>query len=543
MLKIFIDKKDTVPIILEKIQHATDGKVTLVVPRGAKLGEGNHLYILKKHVDEAGKELVIESIDEHLLELASRHEIQRIHPLFEGGEKRPAFSDIRSHKKRKKTEEEQEEHSLPIHHEQSVSEEEEKEDDEDLEDTEDIEEEEDDETEDEEYEEEYEEEKPPRYSRRAKYLTVGVFAFILIVGSVAWGVGQAFSHVDVEVSLKKTNWQESTSVTADKSINVAKSGGTTIPAMLFTEKKNTVQLFKASGKRQTSQKATAKVTVYNAYDSSPQILVATTRLATPDGKIFRLDNRITVPGAKIANGKITPAGIEAAVTADEAGEEYNIGPFEKMTVVGFKGTPRYNGFYAVMKEKASGGFIGEAPYPTDEDITQAKEKTQTTLQSALDINIRRRIPEEFKIVKGASSLEITKMTINEKTDEQGNFSVIGEGQLSIIAFKEDDVKSVLEGVMKQDHPDLVFHELAIDYSKIVPNFSTGRMTVQAEGTAILTNPFDVDKIKEEIAGKSIENAKNYFAGIAGLEEAKIGIWPPWLWSLPGNTSRITVTTD
>lgn len=547
MLKIFVDKKDTVSVLTAKITRAVGDRVTLVIPRDSKLGEANHLYLLKKHADEAEKTLVIESIDEHILELAEKHEMERVHPLFEGGgEKRQTFSDIRSHKAQKHTEK-------PIV---------EKEDDE-VEEEEDVEEEVEQITEErpsrfarfrrrpKEQQEEYvyvedddslnEDEEPP--SRRTKYVLGGVAVFLVLAGLVLWGVGSAFGRVDVAVTLKKTPWQTTTTVSADKALSALRTGGTTVPAMLFTEKKNTAQIFKASGRKQTSQKATARVTIYNGYDSSPQILVATTRLATPDGKIFRLDSRVVVPGAKLANGKITPAGIETTVTADQPGKEYNIGPFEKMTIVGFKGTPKYDGFYAVMKEKASGGLIGEAPFPTDEDIAKAEEKTKETLRSALDINIRRRIPEEFKILKEASSLQILKMTVNKITDEQGNFGVLGEGQLSVIAFKEADVKTVLEGIMKGEQPELAFNSLNLSYEGTRTDFANGKMSFTVKADSVLISPFDADVVKGQIAGKGVDEARAYLGRLTGLESAKIGIWPPWLWSLPQNTSRITLTVE
>ena len=64
-----------------------------------------------------------------------------------------------------------------------------------------------------------------------------------------------------------------------------------------------------------SQKAQGTLTIYNAYSSAPQTLVATTRFVTPDGKIFRLTNEVTVPGAKITNGQIVPSSINAPIAA------------------------------------------------------------------------------------------------------------------------------------------------------------------------------------------------------------------------------------
>ncbi|MEK7188075.1 MAG: hypothetical protein AAB691_04490 [Patescibacteria group bacterium] len=546
MFKIFVDKKETVTILAEKVADAPYDVITLVVPRGSKLGEGNHLHLLKKHAEEAGKTLIIESIDEHILGLAEKQGLERIHPLFEGAKKREMLSDIRPRHHVKKAEEAEEEVEGEVEEER----------------------------------EEKVAEKPRRrfmklrarfHSKKKEEIAIGEgedeeveeseesisfepepkrrrYTWIIVLGLIVFGVGlwggsRALGRADISITQKKTPWQSSVVIVADKSPAAARAGGVIVPASLFTEKKNTVQFFKASGKKQTTQKATAKVTLYNAYDSSPQTLVATTRLATPDGKIFRLDNKITIPGAKLDNGKITPVGIDTTVTADQAGSDYNVGPFDKMTVVGFKGTPRYDGFYAVMKEKAKGGVIGEAPYPTDEDIAKAEEKTKSILQSSLDIDIRRRVPEELKILKEASTVQISKLAVDKAVDEQGNFNVQGDGQLSVIAFKEEDVKRVFESMMKETNADQVFKTVTLTYSNAQPDFVNGKMSVGVKSEAVLVSPLDEKTLGGQLAGKSLSEAQAILSNLPGLEQAKIGIWPPWLWRVPGNSAHITLIVN
>jgi len=558
MSKLFIDKKDTLTLIAEKVSDAPDDVVTLVVPRGSKLGEGNHLHILKNHAEELGKTIIIESIDEHILALADKQEVERIHPLFEGGSKHKTFSDIRSHEHEKAAPS----HHVAPHHaphkavevddetrEKEVGEEvqkpkkrrsfgiparfrraaKEEAEYESVKEAEEV------------YEER--EESASRPSSRRRLLVGGILGGILILIVGGWGVGKALGRADLSVTLAKTPWQSSAVIVADKAPSAARAGDVIISATLFTEKKNTIQFFKATGKKQTSQKAVAKVMLYNGYDSSPQALVATTRLATPDGKIFRLDKGVTVPGAKLENGKITPAGIEVAVTADQPGPTYNVGPFEKMTVVGFKGTPKYDGFYAVMKEKAKGGIIGEAPFPTDDDIKKAEDKTKGIIQSSLDLDIRRRVPEELKILKEASSAQISKLIVDTVADEQGNFSVQGEGQLSVIVFKESDVETVLSSMMTEDHPKQVFKTITLSYASVQPDFTNGKMSMTVKADAVLTSPLDEDALKAQVSGKSLDGAKQILAGLVGLEQGKIGIYPPWLWSMPTNPERITITVD
>ncbi len=89
-----------------------------------------------------------------------------------------------------------------------------------------------------------------------------------------------------------------------------------------------------------------------------------TRFLALDGKIFRLTKGITVPGAKIVEGKIIPSSIEAAVIADQPGEAYNIGPVSRFSIPGLKGTPKYEAFYAESKADINAiSFIRTPPGP------------------------------------------------------------------------------------------------------------------------------------------------------------------------------------
>ena len=125
-----------------------------------------------------------------------------------------------------------------------------------------------------------------------------------------------------------------------------------------------------------------------------------TRFESPDGQLFRLTEGVKVAGAKIVDGKIVPSTTEATVVADKAGPEYNIGPVEKFTIPGLKGSPKYNAFYGKSTAAMTGGFIGEITYPTPEDIKKTKEEVAKQLEDSLRVLTAAQIPEDFKMIDG-----------------------------------------------------------------------------------------------------------------------------------------------
>ena len=118
-----------------------------------------------------------------------------------------------------------------------------------------------------------------------------------------------------------------------------------IPIRVIDETQEVSLSYDVTGKNAASgKKAHGSVVIYNEYNSSPQTLVATTRLESSDGKIFRLTKNIVVPGTTVVGGSPQPGAIEAEVVADQAGSEYNIDQ-TKFTIPGFSGGPKFDKFY------------------------------------------------------------------------------------------------------------------------------------------------------------------------------------------------------
>ena len=95
----------------------------------------------------------------------------------------------------------------------------------------------------------------------------------------------------------------------------------------------------ATGEKTVTTKASGKIVVYNE-QTVAQRLIKNTRFESPTGKIYRINDSITVPKASISGGKTTPGSLEVTVYADEAGPEYNIAPTD-FTLPGLKSSPTF----------------------------------------------------------------------------------------------------------------------------------------------------------------------------------------------------------
>ena len=118
-----------------------------------------------------------------------------------------------------------------------------------------------------------------------------VLAAVLIYAGAVLAV-DIFAKTIVTVVLKSDKFD------ADFSFS-AGGGNSEIPVegVLFEETAEASA--KATGEKELNDRAVGQIVIYNAYSSEAQQLVARTRFSTPDGKIFRTQKAITVPGAKV----------------------------------------------------------------------------------------------------------------------------------------------------------------------------------------------------------------------------------------------------
>lgn len=551
-MKIFIDKDEPIASVVEKVINSADPRVTLVIPKYSALKQSlSNFQLLKREADSAGKEVVIESVDEEVLSFAKVSALEGSHPLFRSREPREhSFSDIVPAKKAEK--------KIPVQEEKKTEKKEIKE----IKRTKEIEPPKPNIEIVEEVEDEKEEEllTSPYFPLRKENLpaetrdsfvrkpwflkiAIGVLSAIVLGVLGGWLMAKFLGSLEVGIRFKKTDWTYEHAFLADKTVNKGDSEKNILPAELFTQSKNYNQPFPASGRANVSEKATGKVVIFNAYSSAPQSLVATTRFTTPDGKIFRLNEAVTVPGAQVKDGKIIPSSVEAVVTADKAGAEYNVGPIEKLAIPGFKGTPKYDGFYGSFQEPTLGGFIGEKAVPTDKDIAAAKEKVSETLIAALKNNVLNGLPQDFKFLEGASDITFPKMSVNKITDESGNFTVFAEARLRAIGFKEADLTAMLLEYANRDYSGQSFRSIELSYTKVVPDFTKGQLRFSVAGKGMLATSFDADAFKANIAGKKVSEVRTLVARLPGLESGKVSLWPSWLSKVPKNQNKIKIVVE
>ncbi len=536
--RININKNDEPALIAERIIEAEAETIVLNIPKFSRLAAAAvNFKLLKRQADVLKKTIIIESIDENVLLLAKKTGLEAINPFFAKPSGRK-FSDIVVKSRTSKTKAKREkakpfkvqpailhqeealagpqvvESLLPEHLRENAS------------------------------------PKPVRYQAKRRFnffsrktLSLGIAIIVLILfGYLAMAV---LPRAQIVVKAQKKAWAFNGPVQVDKNLAAIDLEKTRIPGELFVQKNNVNLKFAAHGTKSIEKKATGKIIIFNAYSSQPQSLVANTRFQTPEGRVFRLRTAIIVPAAQIKDGKISPSSIEAEIIADKAGAEYNLGQVAKLTIPGFAGSAKFSGFYGQIKEPTVGGFVGEAQIATNDDIVKAKADSSRTLESSIRTTLASQIPNDFKVLDGSSKFTITKQTIDEVGDADGNFSIFTEGEVAAMAFQEKDVLLLLVSkISTQEEFDYQVRHLELNYElSDASDPYSGKITIGVNYRGELSRTIDEKTLLQNVRGQSEDGLKGIVAAISGVESAEVSLWPFWVRKVPDNLEKIKLTVE
>lgn len=293
------------------------------------------------------------------------------------------------------------------------------------------------------------------------------------------------------------------------------------------------------------KKAHGSVVLYNEYDALPQTLIATTRLESTDGKIFRLVKNVVVPGATTIGGEIKPGAISAEVIADQPGTDYNIEP-TTFSIPGFKDGPKYKKFYAKSIEPILGGSTdgetaGRAISQNDTD--NAKQKTEDALKSKITQLISDELRAGEVALQQAEKITITKSTASvKKGDMVASFEYTVEASAHALIFSENDVKKTLEQSLKNEQQtgEAKIDITKIDYGTVNADFDKNTLDLKIYGEVTAVPVIDTEQIKQDLLGKKDDQLAAVLRKYVTIKSVNVEFQPTFVSRIPQYAQRVSV---
>lgn len=281
------------------------------------------------------------------------------------------------------------------------------------------------------------------------------------------------------------------------------------------------QLYMPTDSEKQEAKATGVVILHN--DSNlAQPLVATTRLLSSKGVLFRIKDRVVVP----ANGEI-----EAEVYADEKGEKGDIGPAQ-FTIPGLNESKQKE-IYARSETNMTGG-INSVGILGKSDMEKAKASFELALQQKGEKELQ---AANFGL-KGVYKLISSDTKANaEIGDEVYEFTLSGTVTVLGIFYKQEDLQSIaLKSLSRKavDDTELVKPSNQ-EPTAIIEDYNLAKKTATLQlyysGISKL-NPESKQLDKSMFFGKSKDEVRRYLLKLDHVRGVDIKFTPAWVRTVP-----------
>lgn len=371
-----------------------------------------------------------------------------------------------------------------------------------------------------------------------------VLLFIAVLGGLVYWGGNIFQKANITITSKHEP------ITYNKkqftALKNSTEGNIEFEIMIVSDKKNkNIVLTEA---KEVSEKAKGSVTLYNEFSTTAQALVAGTFLSDEDGKSYKLDSKVTIPGYKLdANKKIIPGKIVANVSSFLPGDAYNGSP-DSFHVNSFKGTSKYNKIYGKLESPFNGGASGLVYVLGDSDKSNMDNIAKNSFKNDLLNKVKALVPEGYILYPNA-------MTFSYQAGESvyskmAETTIEVSGSLSVVLLKED---SLTKNIIKTSLPKISGDELKeikiSGLNNLVFNFTNTEQQITKEVESIpftLTGDIDaiwypdIELLKTELLNIHKDKVLPIFRQDPGISSALVNIFPPWQKYIPNNLDKINI---
>ena len=279
-------------------------------------------------------------------------------------------------------------------------------------------------------------------------------------------------------------------------------------------------------------KATGTVLLVNKR-ATPQALVATTRLLTKDGVLFRLKKSVNIP----ANGELK----DIAVVADQEGSAGEIGP-STFTVPGLS-VDLQKLVYAFSEKPMTGG-VSNVSAVAQSDIDKAVSDLKDQLVAKANADLAAQTAGRG-FTGSATFVDENARSVSAKPgDTVGSFDVLLKLTVTGVYYDKDKLQNLGSAALGANVPS--------DMELVSNNVNTAEVAVQnasaATGTATLDAVFSGQANitstspvldKSRIVGLDANTIKAYFKSQDSISDATVSFSPFWVNQAPA-ANHITI---
>lgn len=371
----------------------------------------------------------------------------------------------------------------------------------------------------------------PRRSRRGLWWSMAVLLVVLVFVALSFFNGALISYIPKSGQVSFAN----------ETFTAAKGTENELIYSLVKLSLDRSLEVPASGEKEISRKAEGTIIVYNT-GSKSQRLRATTRFETPDGKVYQVEDAITVPGKSTVGGVEKPGSLEIVVLAETPGEEFNIG-LSDFTLPGLEGTSLEKVVYARSKTAMTGGFVGVEREVSEDDRLKAETELKTILRQELLAEAGAQVPEDFILISSLSDITFENLP-QSLSSSKNSTNVNMRGHLSGVMFQRVELSTTLtkekSNLSQGELVDLTGLEtLSISFATTTDLSTADEITFSVSGESKVVWETDEVALRADLLGKSKKDLTGVLSNYQSISQATATIRPFWKRSFPSDGDKIS----
>ena len=367
-----------------------------------------------------------------------------------------------------------------------------------------------------------------------KILIIGGITFLVLIvgGFIAWWY---LPKATVTVYVSPYQLEESVSVLVDPSIESTDKEEGILPGKLVAKTNDGDKTKSTTGTKTVGERATGEVTLYR---SGLLLTVPSGTVLTGSGDlVFTLDDGVTVASGSASS----PGTVNAKVTAEDIGAQYNLTSGESFTVSNFPTSE----IEAKNESSFSGGSSREINAVSEEDREELEEDLKEELVEEIIQEARSGLEEGDFLIEEATKVDITDKEFSNKVgDEASTLKLSLAIEAKVLIVKKADLIEVAQEVLKDRVAEgFVLREDQIDITFEFIDEDEGIYELRVTFGANLLPEVKPDEVAEKIKGKYPPLAKEFLTDIEGFERAEIVIIPRFpgrLGTLPRISKNIII---
>jgi hypothetical protein len=382
-------------------------------------------------------------------------------------------------------------------------------------------------------------------SGRSGFSKILIFLIILgCVAIIALAISLLYSKAIVTVTPEKLDLNVNGNFIAKKDVGTDDSLG----YQIITISDQLSRTIPATDGPLIQTKAKGAVTLYNAFSSTTQRIVAGTRLSSNDGLVYKTATSVTIPAKKIVQGKVVFGSVAVSVVADQAGANYNMKPLDlkgDFKFIGYKGTPKYDGFFGRLKTDITGGFSGKKKIisPGLQQATIAE--LQKEIEAKLLARVTASIPNDYIMFNKSNTIEYQDLATSTEIKDMAEISL--KGTMYGIIFNS---KSLINFIAKREIQDRRLTEYKIEGLKSLvfktindKDFSPKKgntLSFSLSGPLKVIGVISENELKSKLVGIKVKEIDTVIKDNPSVKHATVLLTPFWMRSFPASVDNITI---